>query len=216
MAETKAKKKRYRSLAQIRNLTQYRDLSDEELKKVHYRLIHGDFEERIKKVAESFEEDYDLSDMTANDRLSLNELARIFVLLDDMEKALKDEVELSEPNWARFGKINKIAAQLRDDASKLQKDLNITRKARQETGAQTVVDFIKDLKARAKHFMDNMLYEIYCPKCKMLLAKVWCTYPKENNVLELVCGREGCGYKFSVNIADLPGKKNLKDTGPPI
>lgn len=210
------KKKKQMTIAQLRNLPQYKGKSEEELERIQHIIFHGDFDERVKDVFASFEEDYDLSDMTANDKLALTETARIFVLLDDMEKALKRELGEGETDWIRFEKINKIAATLRDDVSKLQRDLNITRKSRQDSEGQTVADFIIDLKVRAKSFLSDRLCEVYCPKCNMLLAKVWFLYKDADNKLELICGRENCGYKFSVTQADFINNKNLKSIGPPL
>ena len=210
------KKKKQMTIAQLRNLPQYKGKTEEELERIQHIIFHGDFDERVKDVFASFEEDYDLSDMTANDKLALTETARIFVLLDDMEKALKRELGEGETDWIRFEKINKIAATLRDDVSKLQRDLNITRKSRQDSEGQTVADFIIDLKVRAKSFLSDRLCEVYCPKCNMLLAKVWFLYKDADNKLELICGRENCGHKFSVAQADFINNKNLKSIGPPL
>lgn len=203
------------TIEQIRNLHQYRNKTDEELERIHHTIIHGDFDDRMGAIAESFKEDYDLSNMTANDKLALTELSRIFVLLDDMERALKKGLNEDHTDWPMFEKINRIAASLRDDASKIQRDLNITRKSRQESEGQTVTDFIKDLKVRARSFLNQQLLEIYCPKCNMLLAKVWFLYPSEDNVINLICGRDGCGYKFSVSISDFIKGKNIENIGPP-
>ena len=78
------------------------------------------------------------------------------------------------------------------------------------------MDFIIDLKVRAKSFLSDRLCEVYCPKCNMLLAKVWFLYKDADNKLELTCGRENCGYKFSVTQADFINNKNLKGIGPPL
>jgi len=204
------------TIAQLRNLPQYKGKSDEELEKIQHTIFHGDFDERVKDIFASFKEDYDLSDMTANDKLALTEIARIFTLLDDMEKALKEELNEGETNWIRFEKINKIAATLRDDVSKLQRDLSITRKSRQDSEGQSVTDFIIDLKARAKSFLSDRLCEVYCPKCKMLLAKVWFLYKDSDNNLTLTCGRENCGHTFTVTNSDFTKNKNIKDIGPPL
>ena len=188
------KKKKQMTMAQLRNLPQYKGKTEEELERIQHIIFHGDFDERVKDVFTSFEDDYDLSDMTANDKLSLTETARIFVLLDDMEKALKRELNEGETDWIRFEKINKIAATLRDDVSKLQRDLSITRKSRQDSEGQSVADFVMDLKVRAKSFLADRLCEVYCPKCSMLIAKVWFLYKEADNSLSLTCSRENC-YK---------------------
>jgi len=205
--------KKQMTVKQIRNLPQYRNYSEEQLQEVLDKYLYGDSEERAAKIIDSFEEDYDLSGMTANDKLTLYELARIFVLLEDLEESLREAKE--EKDWVNFEKINKVANSLRGDASRFQKDLNITRKARQDTGGQLVVNFIEDIKTRAKVFLAERLSEIYCPKCGMLLCKVWFLYPQVHNKLKFVCGRETCGYKFEVDSTEIVRNKNIK-VGPPI
>jgi len=210
------KDKKQMTIDQLRNLHQYKDKTDEELERIQHTIMHGDFDERMEDIFASFEKDYDLSNMTANDKLALTETARIFVLLDDMERALKKELTEGETDWVTFEKINKIAAMLRDDVSKLQRDLNITRKSRQDSEGQSVVDFVSDLKIRAKLFLADRLCEVYCPKCNMLLAKVWFLYKDADNNIELTCGREDCGFKFSVSAADFTKNKNIENIGPPL
>jgi len=206
--------KKQMSIAQIKNLPQYRGLNEEELEKVLYKIHHGDAIERADGIIERFEIDYDLSEMTANDKLSLLELARIFVMLEDIEASLQEELNSDNTDWTNFERINRVSSKLREDASRFQRDLNITRKARQDTGGQSVVDFIEDIKKRATKFLDKSLSRIYCPKCKMLLAKTWLLYPNESNEFRLVCGRKGCGYSFKVLPSTFIDGRNI-EAGPP-
>jgi len=206
-------KRKVRSLAGLRNLPQYKNLSEEELLAVQEKIEHGDADFRVDQVLEGFEKDFDLSNMTVNDQLALQELARIFVNLDSIKESIQQSIH-DESDWLNVERLNKIASMLRDDASKLQRDLNITRKARQDSEGGSVVDFIEELKKRAKHFLAERLNEIYCPKCNMLLAKVWVLYPDQDNELNLICGRDGCGYKSKVILKELEDGKNIK-VGPP-
>lgn len=204
-------KKKHMSVRQLANLPQYQGLSKEELEDVRFNIIYGDIDARIEETIASFEEDYDLSNMTANDRLALIELARIFVMLDQVQRRLNklEDLELEE-----FEKLNKIISVMRSDASKLQKDLNITRQARQDSGSQSVVDFIEDLKKRAKVFIQDRLASIYCPECGMLIAKAWFLYPEADNRIHLECRREGCKHTFGVTSSELTSGKNT-ELGPP-
>jgi hypothetical protein len=208
--------KKQMSLAQLKNLPQYQGKTDEELERIRDRIIYGDTDTQVEAVIKSFEEDYDLSGMTANDKLALLELARIFVSLDRIQENIDAELEADDPNVVRFEKLTKIASQMRVDASKLQHDLNITRRARQDAGGQTVPEFLSELQQRAKQFLADRLCEIYCPECNMLLAKVWFLYGEKDNTIKLACGREGCENIFEVTSCELLENKgkNVK-VGPP-
>jgi len=203
--------------AQLRNLPQYRNLSEDELDLVVEQLQHGNFEDKVARVLQSFKHDYDLSNMSINDHISLEGLARLFVMIEETDKQIEDEINNDQTDWGMVGSMNRTAAKFREDASRMQNDLAITRKARQGDEGQNVVDFLEDLKSRAKKFLADRLAEIYCPKCNMLLAKVWFLYPNEENVVHLECGRDGCGYKFDVTSKFLSenGNKNV-EVGPPI
>ena len=207
--------KRKRSIGQLRNLPQYKNKTDEELLEIQNRIEHGDLDEQVEKVIETFKKDYDLSDMTANYVLSLNELAKVSILLRDIAKLLHLEITDSDVDWTSVDRMNRIASSLRDDASKLQRDLDITRKARQGSGSTGVVDFIEDLKKRAKKFLDDRLASIYCPKCNMLVCKVWFLDPQNKNSVRIHCSRQRCRHQFTVKSTELTQLKNKK-VGPPI
>jgi len=209
--------KKAMSIAQLRNLPQYKGMDDEELERIRSRILLGGFDDQIEDHIKSFQRDYDLTDMSANDKLSLLELARVFVLLEELDKRLNSELNSKHPDWVAVEKINRVIAQLRSDASTLQKDLNITRRARQDSKGQSVVDFIEDLKKRGKLFLKDRLAEIYCPKCKMLLCKVWFLYPDDDQKITLVCKRDSCGYKFTVKPSDYANNRNKNiNAGPPL
>jgi len=200
---------------QLANLPQYRGLSEEELEKVVDNVRSGGLEGRIAKVLKSFETDYDLSDMTANDMLSLRELAKISVMLDQLSERQQDILNDDEPDLTALEKIDRMAARLRATASTIQGDLNITRKARKEQSGESVHELLTDLKKRAKHFLADRLAEIYCPKCGMLIAKVWFLYPEQDNKITLSCGRKRCRKVFTVSSSELKSGKNI-EIGPPL
>lgn len=209
--------KKQMTVAQLRNLPQYRNLSDEELKKVQEEILRGSTEERKREVLERLKIDYDLSDMNENDRLSLDNLAQIFVRLDDLERTI-DEL-LNDGNYMDADRLNKMSASLRRDASQIQQDLAITRKARKGDKEEDLVTYIADLKTRAKKFLEERLSYIYCPECKMLLANTWFLYPGANNAIKITCNRvindEGdiCGKTFQVKSKELLDNNNCNIEG---
>jgi hypothetical protein len=209
--------KKQMTAAQLRNLPQYRDIPDEQLEEV-LTNIHNPLSSQIDDVIARFEKDYDLTDMTANDLMSLRELAKIFIILDSLDNLLHDM--LAEEDWVTFERITKVAAQLRSSASQLQVDLNITRKARSGSEQSSVIEFIENLKTRSKSFLKDRMIEVYCPKCHILVAKFWMLHSEVPYKLSFVCSRGwtedgdlGCGYKFEITNADIQGNKNI-EVGP--
>ena len=206
------------TINQIRNLPQYRGKTEEELEAIVYNINTGGIAGRVQRVIEKFEKDYDLTDMTSNDMSSLEELARITILLEDVDVEIRNA--LDESDWKTFETINKVANTLRADASRVQTDLNITRRARHGQGAESPVDIVEDIKKRAKIFLQQRLREIYCPICGMLIAKVWWLYENPDQEITCTCERENEGFHtaphtFTVKFQDFQGNKNL-EIGPPI
>jgi len=164
----------------------------------------------VKSILEQFEEDYDLSDMNANDALALDNLARIFVRLEKYESKLDDDIDV-----AMIDKLTRITERLRNDASKIQTDLGITRRQRKSEKEADLPTFIEDIKQRATSMLLERLSYVYCPKCHMLLANVWFLYPdEEDNVLRLRCVRavddtdKECDTTFTVTSKELKANRN--------
>lgn len=198
-------------IKRMKNLHQYKNLSDEEfgnaiVQKALGIEISEEFEKRILKKWKEFEDDYDLSDLKINDRETLRALIQAVISLEDYEQyqfkirssGLNNDVILTTKE------IQKIMSDLRSDISKLQNDLNITRKIRKSDQDVSVQAYIDGLKEKAKKFYEAKAGYIFCPKCNMLLGTVWVQYPdQERNKVALVCGREGCGEKVIVSTKDL-------------
>jgi len=216
------KVKRAMTKAQLRNLNQFKDLTDAEFE-IKYEKYQAnalpieEFENRIKRKIEEFGEDYDLSDLKSNDMLSLRALAQAYIALEDLEVQdykLKNE-GLSYDNIQLIEKIGKLRSDLRSDISKLQDDLKITRKVRDSDKEQSVQVAIQNLTEKAKVFYKEKMFYIFCPECKNLLMTAWFHYPdEERNKLWLVCGRESCGHKFAVYTSKLGDTRgvNVEDT----
>ncbi len=200
----------------MRNLAQYKNLSDEAFEKVmEDRAVSvgrsEDFETRILKKLEEFDKDYDLSDMKINDRDMMRALIQAQINLEDYEQFLfKIRSEgITESSLYATEKLQKVMSDLRADISKLQNDLNITRKVRKSDQDVSVLAYITGLKEKAKKFYEAKMSYVFCPKCDMLLGTFWTMYPdNERNKIALVCGRvmpdgSTCGEKVIVGTREL-------------
>lgn len=199
----------------LRNLYQYRNMPEDEFndlmdKKAMDAAPVNEFERRIERFLEKFEEDYDLSEMKMNDKETLRALAQAHITLEDLEqyqyKLRKEGISLD--NLTLIEKIGKQASELRSDASKMQEDLKITRKIRKGDKEESVIIFLEELKEKAKKFYESKMAYIFCPNCGMLLCTLWTQYPKENNKIRLSCGRELedntiCQGKISITTEEL-------------
>ena len=202
----------------MRNLGQYKDLSDDQFNELMQKKEMGAepskaFEERIAKKWAEFEADYDLSDLKINDRDTLRNLIQSQISLEDYEQHLYKlrQEGISEQQLFSMEKFQKAMSELRTDISKMSSDLNITRKVRKSDQDVSVLAYIEGLKKKAKEFHEAKAQYIFCPKCNMLLATVWTLFPQnERNKIALVCERdlglgngEKCGEKVIVSTAEL-------------
>lgn len=219
--EVKAKKGKFK---RMRNLSQYKDLSDEDFDKAISQKALGislvdEFEKQIAKKLAEFEQDYDLSDLKINDRDSLRALIQAHLTLESYEQELFKlrSVSLTDDVMYRTEKLSKVMSDLRSDIAKIQNELNISRKVRKSDQDVSVLAYIDNLKARAKKFYEQKMGYIFCPKCNELLATIWVLYgDEERNKVQLICNRtidrreengktitEICGEKVTVLTKDL-------------
>lgn len=200
----------------MRNLKQYKDLSDDEFNEVMDNKreevvdTSADYEVRIEDKLKQFEEDYDLSDLKINDKEILRALVQAILSLEDYEQEVYKfrSMGITANNLEAIETITKTMTQLRGDISKMQDDLKITRKIRKSDQEASVIAYIDSLKQKAKEFYEAKMQYIFCPNCNMLLATVWTLYPTEDNILKLVCKRELsdgniCNTSFTVNTKEL-------------
>ena len=215
------------SKKRLRNLPQYKDMPEEELDAlIESKLLNitrrEDFEERIEDQLAKFGEDYDLDDLKANDMLTLRALAQAYIKLEDFENydyALRTDEELKLDDMLDMDKLNNIMSKLRGDISKMQDDLQITKKARKGDTDATVLSELERLKKAASEFYEERMAYIWCPKCKMLLATIWTLYPEEkSNKITLKCNRkipindeefEICGNKLTITSKELLEKRGV-------
>lgn len=216
------------SKARIRNLTQYRNLSDEEFDEMWDRKIIGiaqnsEFENRIQRKLDEFSGDYDIDDLKINDKISLRHLVQAIIALEDLEQ-INYSIRSKGFDPSKIIENRELSNQmslLRSDISKIQTDLGITRKARKGDKDETVISELERLKQKAREFYEQRMFYIYCPKCNTLLSTAWFLYPDEkNNKIQLICAREKddgniCGTKFTIGTKELLERRGFNSDNVP-
>lgn len=204
------------SYKKYRSLTQYRDLTDEEFEEAMKnkdldKKYKVGWERKINAKWEEFEKDYDLTDLKPNDKAALRALIQVILRIEEYElQQNKISWEgINESNIIVMEKLGKLLGDLRNDLSKLQNDLNITRKARKGDQETSVLEYIESLKAKAKKFYDQRTMKVFCPKCNTLIFQGWWLYPEyKMNAMHFVCKKQNtdgsmCGHDFDINSKSL-------------
>jgi hypothetical protein len=220
------KRNRVTDARQLRNLKQYKDLTDEEFEELYTDKalnLHPsmEFEKRIERKIKEFEKDYDLGDLKINDRETLRALTQAIISLEDYEQGLYkmrgSEDGISQENVYLFEKLSKVMSDLRSDISLLQTDLKITRKIRKSDQETSFVTYLEHLKEQARKFYESRMLYIFCPKCKTLLGTIWCLYPEEKkNKVKLICNRSltngiVCDGEITIGTKELIEKKGYSN-----
>lgn len=209
----------------LRNLAQYRNMTDEEFEQAMEELDSDWFTEEARRQVETFdarveehmkkfEEDYELSDMKFNDKENLRSLANLYVTVKDIEAMLtqlrKQDLRKSSYAVTLIEKLSKIASDYRRDISRVETDLKISRRIRKSTQEESARAELNKQKELAAKFYKKVASYIYCDKCKMLLATLWTLYPDEDNEISLTCNRkldekreDRCGHVTTVTTKQL-------------
>jgi hypothetical protein len=208
--------KRQQSKAQVRNLAQYKNMSEDDFEKMfeerQYSItLSKTFEDRIQKKIDEFSQDYDIDDLKINDKETLRAFVQAIISLEDYERLVFDirtEGSIDQANINVVDRVSKMMSDLRKDISRFQEDLNITRKIRKSDKESSVVSYISNLKDQAREYYESKVSYIFCPECNMLLSNWWCLYPEEDNKITLKCNRtlddgSKCGHKFTVTSKEL-------------
>lgn len=202
----------------LRNMVQYKDLSDEEFQNVIDAMqekeigleVSGVFEKRIENKLARFEEDYDLSDLKVNDREVLRGLVQSIISLEDYEQELFKirGGGITPDNLIVIDKLQKAMSDLRKDISSMQNDLAITRKHRRSDQETSVLAYIDSLKEKSRKFLESRQAYVFCDKCNTLLFTCWSLYPNSNNKITLTCQQKDkdgnpCGNKVTITTKEL-------------
>jgi hypothetical protein len=210
----------------LRNLKQNKDMSDEEFDSMYeqkYLSVEKSvaFEKRIQEKMKEFEKEYDLTDMKINDIETLRALIQAVIALEDYEQLLyqirNNEESINEDNIYIFEKVNKVSSDLREDISKLQNDLKISRRSRKSEQDASFIDYLEAVKAKAKKFYEAKMSYLFCPKCNTLLGTIWTLYPEDKrNKIRLVCNRDiddniKCDGELIIGTKELLEKKGYSN-----
>jgi DNA-directed RNA polymerase subunit M/transcription elongation factor TFIIS len=135
------------------------------------------------------------------------------VSLDIYNGMLEQELGEEPRSIKNIADIQKLVTEASKNISSISTDLKIDRKSR-EHKTDSIPDYVRDLKDRAKKFLEQRMYYIYCPKCKTLLLSMWLLDINSGNKFKLTC--PNCKNTFVVADSELPLHKNIPDAIVPV
>jgi hypothetical protein len=133
-----------------------------------------EFTSRFNARLQMYGEHFNIEDLNdANDRTLLHIMIRTELMIEGFQAQV--EQLMAEDLVNNATNIKKLADLLRDSTTSitnLQKTLGIDRKSRRSENVDSVADYIKALKANAQDFVEKRLIKVYCPDCKVMVARI--------------------------------------------
>ncbi len=157
-------------------------------------------EEKKKQILSDFK----IIDLNSNDEQLLDNLASAMVLLEQHERQISKLLEILNEDPANgniilaLQRLNESASKLRNDISKFQNDLGITRRQRSsKEGEEDIYSLIQKVRKAAKIYAEYKTVLVFCDECNILIGQVWWkSGKKEGNGAQFVCPK--CNKQINV------------------
>lgn len=128
---------------------------------------------RFQEILEEYSLKYDLETLNSpNDRANLEMLINNQVLVERLQGELLKLTE--ESSIDNIDSIKNVSNAMRDIIERnlqIERALALDRKTRKSENSDSVAAYITNLKIVAQNFLEKRLIKLYCPDCKILLAR---------------------------------------------
>jgi hypothetical protein len=128
---------------------------------------------RFQEILEEYSLKYDLETLNSpNDRANLEMLINNQVLVERLQAELLQLTE--ESAIENIDNIKNISNAMRDLIERnlqIERALALDRKTRKSENSDSIASYITNLKVVAQNFLEKRLIKVYCPDCKVLVAR---------------------------------------------
>ncbi len=129
--------------------------------------------ERFRQILADYADKYDLATLSSpNDRANLEMLINNQVIIESIQEKLQ---ELTDDDPVdNIDIIQRLGSSLKDIIERnlqLERALALDRKTRSSASAESVAEYLVNLKAVAADFLEKRLMRLYCPDCKIMVAR---------------------------------------------
>jgi hypothetical protein len=131
------------------------------------------FESLFRKKLQDYAQRYDVESLDSpNDEANLHTMIRNQIIVDKMQTQMSELASADAvDNAADIKKINDAMRDLIDRNLALERALAIDRASRKKENQQSVADYIASLKANAGDYLETQFIRVFCPNCKILVAR---------------------------------------------
>lgn len=124
-------------------------------------------------LLDEYAQSYDLASGTPNDKGNLETMIRNQIYIRKLQTRL-DELADDDiaGNIQTIDKLQSGLQRLQDSNLAIERALGIDRKSRNKDNSSSVDGYINDLRIAAREFLDKMCIYVYCPECKVMVARI--------------------------------------------
>lgn len=128
---------------------------------------------RFDEILQDYGQKYDIETLDSpNDKANLTMLINNQVIIERLQAEMLDVTEVSAvDNIEEVKQISNAMRDLIERNLQIERALALDRKTRKAENTDSLATYITDLKITAQNFLDKRLIKIYCPDCKILVAR---------------------------------------------
>ena len=128
---------------------------------------------RFQEILADYSSKYDLETLNSpNDRANLEMLINNQVIIERFQAELLFMTENGAvENIEGIQKIGNAMRDLIERNLQIERALALDRKTRKSENSDSVASYITNLKVTAQNFLEKRLTKVYCPDCKVLVAR---------------------------------------------
>jgi hypothetical protein len=146
---------------------------------------------RFSEILKDYSDKYDLATLASpNDRANLEMLINNQVIVETIQAKLQ-ELTADDP-VDNIDMIQRLGSSLKDIIERnlqLERALALDRKTRTSDKSESIAEYIVNLKAAAQDFLERRLVRLYCPECKILLARFSIMHDHSRFTLKVNCNQ---------------------------
>lgn len=168
---------------------------------------------RFDEILKDYSDKYDLATLSSpNDKANLEMLINNQIIVESVQAKLQ-ELTQDDP-VDNIDMIQRLSSSLKDIIERnlqLERALALDRKTRNQNSSESVAEYIVSLKQTAQEFLEKRLVKLYCPNCKILLARFSIVH--DHSAFELKVNCNQCNKSVTAEREEKDIFFDIKDSG---
>lgn len=154
---------------------------------------------RFDEILQEYGQKYDIETLDSpNDKANLTMLINNQVIIERLQSEMLEVTEVSAvDNIEEVKQIGNAMRDLIERNLQIERALALDRKTRKSENTDSLATYITDLKINAQNFLEKRLIKVYCPNCKILLARF--SPVMDHTAFHFECQCSQCGKRVTAS-----------------